>query len=704
MAKGIIGVNSNNLFPLIKSALYSDREIFLREMVSNAVDAELKVKTMMQTSSDELPECTEGDLKVTLYLDEENHTLTISDHGIGMTEEEIDKYINQVAFSGVSDFLDKYKDAEGIIGHFGLGFYSAFMVAEKVEILTKSYKKDSPLLRWSCDGSPEFTIDVQEGELSDGRNFGTDVIIHFDEQSIDEFCRKNEIRWLLIKYCRFLPVPIYFDKKFHFDRDKQQIVDEDEDFLVNSEPAIWNIPQQDLTDEDYKRFYRYLYPNEQEPQFWIRLNVSEPFTLKGVLFFPNMRNKINIGKTNNIKLYCNQVFVTDIMDGIVPEFMQLMFGVIDSPDIPLNVSRSYLQGDSEVKKISRYITRKVGDKLREMYETDPKKYEENWEYMKIFVNYGILSTNDNADFWDRIRPAYLIRDTDGNYLPIDDYIKSIEPLQKDAEDKTVVLYTTDRNGQYTSIEAAHAKGYNVCMMHEGAFDIFAIQVLEKTFENLKFTRVDSDSIDHLIQKKDETVEQVEQDVQELMSGIFKKPLEGITAPDGNKTMFMVVCEKREGEDEVLPVGVFQNEFTRRMQDNARFQVQGFNMGVDVFTLRLNYLNPVVKALADDAAEKTGERIKEAKNKIDACQKAFDAVNSMLKDVKEEDRTDEQKQQLQDAQKALDEARAVPETIYDEYSAGNKIISQLVDVALLSTGMLRGEGLFKFLMRTVEFIK
>ena len=700
MKKGNIGVNSTNLFPLIKSALYSERDIFLRELISNAIDAELKIKTILQSSTtEEMPECTLDDLKIYVKLDENESALTISDYGVGMTEKEIEKYINQIAFSGANDFLEKYKDASGIIGHFGLGFYSAFMVAKKVDIVTRSYKKDSPLLRWTCDGSPEFSISEEPGELSGDRKFGTDVIIYFDDNSRSEFSNKQAIEDLLKKYSRFAPVPLYFGKKKEWDTEKKEWVETEEDNQINSEKPIWDIPPQELEDDDYKRFYRYMYPQGDEPQFWIRLNVSEPFTLKGVLFFPKLDKKANFTKRNNIQLFCNQVFVTDNIEGIVPEFMSLLFGVIDSPDIPLNVSRSYLQNDNNVQKMSKYITRKVADKLKDLYSDNRIRYELNWNDLRLFVNYGIFAS-DNEDFWDRVRSVYLVEDSERDYFTIDEYLKLLNPEHRDINDNLVVLYTTNKEKQWPYIEAAKNKGYRVCVMKEKMFDLFAIQFFEKTLEKVKFTQVDADIIDRLIKKDSERDENLDE-IQELLSGIFKKPLDDICNKKDNKTMFIVTCENL-GED-YLPAIVMQNEYTRRTKENARYRVDGYTYDLDVYTMTLNFSNSCIKEVVDNFNRLYKEDLDKAKEILGDRQKELDKVEETLKDIKIEDLTEEQEKLRNDALIARNNAREDVEKIFEKYNEKNIIIPEIIDIGLLSAGMIGGKDLYNFLNRTSKFI-
>ena len=551
MQKGNIGVTTENIFPVIKKFLYSDHEIFLREMVSNAVDATQKMKTLAAQGDykEEL-----GDLTVRVNFDAEKGTITISDHGIGMTEEEIDKYINQIAFSGVSDFLEKYKDnANNIIGHFGLGFYSSFMVSKKVEIITKSYKEGSKAVKWSCDGSPAYEIDDAERE-----EHGSDIILYIDDDC-KEFLDKNKLEGLLNKYCKFMAVPVAFGKKQEWSSEEKKMVDKDEDNIINSVEPLWTKTPSSLKDEDYKSFYRTLYPMSDEPMFWIHLNVDYPFNLTGILYFPRIKSNIDLQR-NKIQLYCNQVFVTDQVEGIVPEFLTLLHGVIDSPDIPLNVSRSYLQSDREVKKISTYITKKVADRLNAIFKEDRKQYEEKWDDLKLFINYGILSEDG---FYDRAKDFALFKDTEGKHFTFDEYKTLIEANQKDKDDQLVYLYATDKEEQYSYIKAAQDKGYSVLLL-DGQLDVPTIQTLEQKFEKSRFTRVDSDIIDRLIVKSDAPKSELTEEQSDNLSAVFRTQL-----PKIDQAEFMVQVDAL-GE-EARPVIITQNEYMRRMKEMSRFQ-------------------------------------------------------------------------------------------------------------------------------------
>ena len=572
MQKGNIGVTTENIFPVIKKFLYSDHEIFLREMVSNAVDATQKMKTLAEKGEfkGEL-----GDLTVRVNFDADKGTITISDHGIGMTEEEIDKYINQIAFSGVTDFLEKYKDnANNIIGHFGLGFYSSFMVSKKVEIITRSWKEGSKAVKWSCDGSPAYEIDDADREER-----GSDIILYIDDDC-KEFLDKYKLEGLLQKYCKFMAVPVAFGKKTEWKDGKQ--VDTDEDNIINNVEPLWTKTPSTLKDEDYKSFYRTLYPMSDEPLFWIHLNVDYPFNLTGILYFPKIKSNIELQR-NKIQLYCNQVFVTDQVEGIVPEFLTLLHGVIDSPDIPLNVSRSYLQSDREVKKISTYITKKVADRLNAIFKEDRKQYEEKWDDLKLFINYGILSEDG---FYDRAKDFALMKDTEGKYFTFDEYKTLIEANQKDKDDQLVYLYATDKEEQYSYIKAAQDKGYSVLLL-DGQLDVPTIQTLEQKFEKSRFTRVDSDIIDRLIVKSDAPKTELSESQSDNLSAVFRTQL-----PKLDKAEFMVQVDAL-GE-EARPVIITQNEYMRRMKEMSRFQpgMNFYGQMPDSFNIVLNADHPL----------------------------------------------------------------------------------------------------------------
>lgn len=684
MQTGNIGVTTENIFPVIKKFLYSDHEIFLREMVSNAVDATQKIKTLAQKGDfkGEL-----GDITVHVSLDEKAKTLTISDHGIGMTEEEIDKYINQIAFSGVSDFLDKYKDnANAIIGHFGLGFYSSFMVSNKVEIITKSYKDGAKAVKWSCDGSPSFTI-----EDADKAERGSDIILHIDDDC-KEFLEKHKIEELLNKYCKFMAVPVAFGKKTEWKDGKQ--TETDEDNIINNVEPLWTKAPSTLKDEDYKSFYRTLYPMQDEPLFWIHLNVDYPFNLTGILYFPRIKSNIELQR-NKIQLYCNQVFVTDQVEGIVPEFLTLLHGVIDSPDIPLNVSRSYLQSDANVKKISTYITKKVADRLNSIFKEDRKDYESKWDDLKIFINYGMLS---QEDFYDRAKDFALLKDVDGKYFTFDEYKTLIKDNQTDKESQLVYLYATDKEEQYTYIEAAKAKGYSVLML-DGQLDVPVVSMLEQKFEKSRFTRVDADIVDRLIVKEDAKKAELSDEERDKLSEVFRSQL-----PSLDKTDFNVDIQAL-GES-AQPVIITQNEYMRRMKEMSRYQagMSFYAQMPDSYSMVLNCEHPLVKKVLSDATAKTEEELKPVLGEIRGQEARLAVLRQEQDKKKPEEITQEEKDDLQNTQKAIDEQKGKKNAIIASYAKDNNIVHQIIDLALLQNGMLKGAALDSFIRRSVEMIK
>ena len=684
MQKGNIGVTTENIFPVIKKFLYSDHEIFLREMVSNAVDATQKMKTL-QEKGDFKGEL--GDLTVRVNFDADKGTITISDHGIGMTEEEIDKYINQIAFSGVTDFLEKYKDnANNIIGHFGLGFYSSFMVSKKVEIITKSWKDGSKAVKWSCDGSPAYEIDDAERE-----DRGSDIILYIDDDC-KEFLDKYKLEGLLNKYCKFMAVPVAFGKKTEWKDGKQ--VDTDEDNIINNVEPLWTKTPSTLKDEDYKSFYRTLYPMSDEPLFWIHLNVDYPFNLTGILYFPKIKSNIELQR-NKIQLYCNQVFVTDEVEGIVPEFLTLLHGVIDSPDIPLNVSRSYLQSDREVKKISTYITKKVADRLKAIFAENRKEYEEKWDDLKLFINYGILS---EENFYDRAKDFALMKDTEGKYFTFDEYKTLIEASQKDKDDMLVYLYATDKEEQYSYIKAAQDKGYSVLLL-DGQLDVPTIQTLEQKFEKSRFTRVDSDIIDRLIVKSDAPKSNLSEDESDNLSAVFRTQL-----PKIDKAEFMVQVDALGAESR--PVIITQNEYMRRMKDMSKFQAgMGFyGQMPDSFNLVLNSDHPLVKKVLDESKSATEEALKPIVSELKGQEARLAAIRQAQDKKKYDELTQEDKDQKAEAEKAVQEQKDKKQQVLADYAKGNSIVHQLIDLALLQNGMLKGEALDKFLKRSVDLIK
>ncbi len=684
MQKGNIGVTTENIFPVIKKFLYSDHEIFLREMVSNAVDATQKLKTLADKGDfkGEL-----GDLTVRVSVDEKAGTITISDHGIGMTEEEIDKYINQIAFSGVNDFLEKYKDnANNIIGHFGLGFYSSFMVSKRVDIVTRSYKEGAKAVKWTCDGSPAYEIDEAEKE---GR--GSDIVLHIDDDC-KEYLDKFKIEELLNKYCKFMPVPVACGKKTGWKDGKQ--VETDEDNIINSVEPLWTKAPSTLKDEDYKSFYRTLYPMQDEPMFWIHLNVDYPFNLTGILYFPRIKSNIDLQR-NKIQLYCNQVFVTDQVEGIVPEFLTLLHGVIDSPDIPLNVSRSYLQSDRDVKKISTYITKKVADRLQNIFKEDRKGYEEKWDDLKLFINYGMLS---EESFYDRAKDFALMKDTEGKHFTFEEYKTLIKDNQTDKSSQLVYLYATDKEEQYSYIESAKAKGYSVLLL-DGQLDVPVIQMLEQKFEKSRFTRVDSDIIDRLIVKDDAKKSDLADDERDNLSAVFRSQL-----PQLEKTEFNV--EVQALGEQSQPVVITQSEYMRRMKDMSRFQPgMGFYAQMpDSYTLVLNSDHQLVKKVLGDCTDSTAGELKPVLGELKGQQARLAALRQSQEKKKADELTEEEKNDLKDTEKAIEEQRTRRNDILSAYAKGNSIVHQLIDLALLQNGMLKGEALDKFLKRSVELIK
>ena len=686
MQKGNIGVTTENIFPVIKKFLYSDHEIFLREMVSNAVDATQKLKTLAQQGEfkGEL-----GDVTVHVALDTDKGTITISDRGIGMTEEEIDKYINQIAFSGVTDFLEKYKDnANNIIGHFGLGFYSSFMVSKKVEIITKSYKEGSKAVKWSCDGSPAYEIDEAEKE-----DRGSDIILYVDDDC-KEFLEKEKIQQLLTKYCKFMAVPVAFGKKQEWSSEKKEMVDTDKDNIINDVEPLWTKTPSTLKDEDYKSFYRTLYPMHDEPMFWIHLNVDYPFNLTGILYFPRIKSNLDLQR-NKIQLYCNQVFVTDQVEGIVPEFLTLLHGVIDSPDIPLNVSRSYLQSDREVKKISTYITKKVADRLLSIFKEDRKQYEEKWDDLKLFINYGMLS---EESFYDKAKDFALLKDVEGKYFTFDEYKTLIEGNQKDKDDQLIYLYATDKEEQYSYIQAAKDKGYSVLLL-DGQLDVPAIQMLEQKFEKSRFTRVDSDIIDRLIVKADAKKSELSQEQSDNLSALFKSQM-----PKMEKTEFMVQVDALGAE--ARPVIITQNEWMRRMKEMSRFQ-QGMNFYgqmPDSFNIVLNSDHELVKRVLNDSEGATAEALKPIESELKGQEARLAAIQQQQDKKKYDELTQDEKDLKAECEKAVQEQKDKKQAVLSDYAAKNDIIHQLIDLALLQNGMLKGEALDKFLKRSVDLIK
>lgn len=681
MQKGNIGVTTENIFPIIKKFLYSDHEIFLRELVSNAVDATQKLKTLASKGEfkGEM-----GDLTIKVSLGKD--TITISDRGIGLTAEEIDKYINQIAFSGANDFLAKYKDdANAIIGHFGLGFYSAFMVAKKVEIITKSHQEGAQAVKWTCDGSPEFTIENVEKESR-----GSDIILYIDDDC-KEFLEETRISSLLTKYCRFLPIPIAFGKKKEWKDGKQ--VETNEDNVINETYPLWTRKPVELKDEDYKKFYRELYPMADEPLFWIHLNVDYPFNLTGILYFPKVKSNIELQK-NKIQLYCNQVYVTDSVEGIVPDFLTLLHGVIDSPDIPLNVSRSYLQSDSNVKKISTYISKKVSDRLQAIFKNDRKEFEEKWDDLKIFINYGMLT---QEDFYEKANKFALLKDTDDKYYTYEEYQSLIKDNQTDKDGNLIYLYATHADEQYSYIDAAKNKGYNVLLM-DGQLDVAMVSMLEQKFEKSRFTRVDSDVIDRLIAKEERKDASLEVGQRDILSSVFRSQL-----PQMKKVEFNV--ETQSLGETGTPIMITQSEYMRRMKEMANIQagMSFYGEMPDMFNLVLNVDHKLVKQVLNDADNSCKAALEPIEAEMTSLNKRHDELHKAQEGKKADEIPQAEKDELSDVEKKLADEKTKKEAVLGEYAGGNKVIRQLIDLALLQNNMLKGEALTNFVKRSIELI-
>ena len=679
MQKGNIGVTTENIFPIIKKFLYSDHEIFLRELVSNAVDATQKLKTLASKGEfkGEM-----GDLTIKVSLGKD--TITISDRGIGLTAEEIDKYINQIAFSGANDFLEKYKDdANAIIGHFGLGFYSAFMVAKKVEIITKSHQEGAQAVKWTCDGSPEFTIENVEKESR-----GSDIILYIDDDC-KEFLEETRISSLLTKYCRFLPIPIAFGKKKEWKDGKQ--VETNEDNVINETYPLWTRKPVELKDEDYKKFYRELYPMADEPLFWIHLNVDYPFNLTGILYFPKVKSNIELQK-NKIQLYCNQVYVTDSVEGIVPDFLTLLHGVIDSPDIPLNVSRSYLQSDSNVKKISTYISKKVSDRLQAIFKNDRKEFEEKWDDLKIFINYGMLT---QEDFYEKANKFALLKDTDDKYYTYEEYQSLIKDNQTDKDGNLIYLYATHADEQYSYIDAAKNKGYNVLLM-DGQLDVAMVSMLEQKFEKSRFTRVDSDVIDRLIAKEERKDASLEVGQRDILSSVFRSQL-----PQMKKVEFNV--ETQSLGETGTPIMITQSEYMRRMKEMANIQagMSFYGEMPDMFNLVLNVDHKLVKQVLNDADNSCKAALEPIEAEMTSLNKRHDELHKAQEGKKADEIPQAEKDELSDVEKKLADEKTKKEAVLGEYAGGNKVIRQLIDLALLQNNMLKGEALTNFVKRSIE---
>ena len=681
MQKGNIGVTTENIFPIIKKFLYSDHEIFLRELVSNAVDATQKLKTLASKGEfkGEM-----GDLTIKVSLGKD--TITISDRGIGLTAEEIDKYINQIAFSGANDFLEKYKDdANAIIGHFGLGFYSAFMVAKKVEIITKSHQEGAQAVKWTCDGSPEFTIENVEKESR-----GSDIILYIDDDC-KEFLEETRISSLLTKYCRFLPIPIAFGKKKEWKDGKQ--VETNEDNVINETYPLWTRKPVELKDEDYKKFYRELYPMADEPLFWIHLNVDYPFNLTGILYFPKVKSNIELQK-NKIQLYCNQVYVTDSVEGIVPDFLTLLHGVIDSPDIPLNVSRSYLQSDSNVKKISTYISKPPSDRLQAIFKNDRKEFEEKWDDLKIFINYGMLT---QEEFYEKANKFALLKDTDDKYYTYEEYQSLIKDNQTDKDGNLIYLYATHADEQYSYIDAAKNKGYNVLLM-DGQLDVAMVSMLEQKFEKSRFTRVDSDVIDRLIAKEERKDASLEVGQRDILSSIFRSQL-----PQMKKVEFNV--ETQSLGETGTPIMITQSEYMRRMKEMANIQagMSFYGEMPDMFNLVLNVDHKLVKQVLNDADNSCKAALEPIETEMTSLNKRHDELHKAQEGKKADEIPQAEKDELSDVEKKLADEKTKKEAVLGEYAGGNKVIRQLIDLALLQNNMLKGEALTNFVKRSIELI-
>lgn len=681
MQKGNIGVTTENIFPIIKKFLYSDHEIFLRELVSNAVDATQKLKTLASKGEfkGEM-----GDLTVKVNLNAD--TITISDRGIGLTAEEIEKYINQIAFSGANDFLEKYKDdANAIIGHFGLGFYSAFMVAKKVEIITKSYREDAQAVKWTCDGSPEFTIeDVEKADR------GSDIILYIDDDC-KEFLEEARISALLTKYCRFLPIPVAFGKKKEWKDGKQ--VETNEDNIINETYPLWTRKPVELKDEDYKKFYQELYPMADEPLFWIHLNVDYPFNLTGILYFPKIKSNIELQR-NKIQLYCNQVYVTDSVEGIVPDFLTLLHGVIDSPDIPLNVSRSYLQSDSNVKKISTYISKKVSDRLQAIFKNNRKEYEEKWDDLKIFINYGMLT---QEDFYEKANKFALLKDTDGKYYTYEEYQSLIKDNQTDKDGNLIYLYSNNMDEQYSYIDAAKNRGYNILLM-DGQLDVAMISMLEQKFEKSRFTRVDSDVIDRLIAKEEHKEANLESNQREILSSVFRSQL-----PQIKKVEFNV--ETQALGENGAPIMITQSEYMRRMKEMANIQagMSFYGEMPNMYNLVLNADHKLVKQVLTDADNSCKAALEPIESEMASLNNRRKELQKAQEGKKTEDIPQAEKDELNDIEKKISDETTKKQAVLGEYANGNKIIHQLIDLALLQNNMLKGEALTNFVKRSIELI-
>ena len=683
MAKGKIGVTTENIFPVIKKFLYSDHEIFLRELVSNAIDATQKLKTLESFGEfkGEL-----GELNVRVSIDKEAGTLTVSDHGIGMDADDIEKYINQIAFSGAEEFLEKYKDtANSIIGHFGLGFYSAFMVSKKVTIKSLSYKEGAKAVEWTCDGSPEF--EMQETEKAER---GTDIILYIDDDN-KEFLEQSRIDALLKKYCRFLPVPVISGKVQEWKEGKY--VDTDKDNVVNATEPLWTRKPTELTDKDYLEFYHELRPGEEDPMFWIHLNVDYPFNLTGILYFPKIKNDIDIRK-NRIQLYCNQVYVTDQVEGVVPEFMMLMQGVIDSPDIPLNVSRSYLQADQQVKKISSYISKKVAEKLDRMFRDDRKAYEQKWNDIEVFIKYGMLT---DEKFYDSSKKFFLMRDVNDNYYTLEEYRKLVESTQTDREDTVVYLYATDKTAQYAYVKGAEERGYNVLLL-DGQLDQHVIHLLESKLEKTRFVRVDSDTPERLIAKNDGKKANLSPLEADILTGLFRTQL-----PEIKDTNFIVEYAALTKDD--APATVTQNEMMRRMKEMAAMQpgMNFYGSMPSMYALVVNTEQPVVKKITEEGKAALETELVPVRAEIETLNNEINDLRKEVNEKKEESEKSALQSQIADKEKAVEEKRAQEEKLIKDYGKTQPVLRQIIDLALLQNGLLSGESLSDFIKRSISLL-
>ncbi len=681
MATGKIGVTTENIFPVIKKFLYSDHEIFLRELVSNAIDATQKLKTLSSFGEfkGEL-----GEMNVKVTVDKEKGTLTVSDHGIGMDAEDVDKYINQIAFSGAEEFLEKYKDtANSIIGHFGLGFYSAFMVSKKVEIRSLSYKEGAKAVEWSCDGSPEYEMkEIEKAER------GTDVILYIDDDN-KEFLEQTRIDTLLKKYCRFLPVPVISGKEQEWKDGKY--VDTDKDRVINATEPLWTKKPSELTDEDYLKFYHELRPGEEDPMFWIHLNVDYPFTLTGILYFPKIKNNIDIQR-NRIQLYCNQVYVTDQVEGVVPEFMMLMQGVIDSPDIPLNVSRSYLQADQQVKKISSYISKKVAEKLDKMFKDDRKEFEKKWDDIEVFIKYGMLT---DEKFFESAKKFFLLKDVNDNYYTLEEYRKLVEANQTDKEGMMIYIYASDKTAQYAYIRGAEEKGYNVLLLN-GQLDQHAVGMLESKLEKTRFVRVDSDTPERLIQKDNEKKADLTPLQADMLTSIFRTQM-----PEVKDTNFIVEYNALSEND--APAVITQNEMMRRMKDMAALQpgMNFYGQMPDMYSLVINTEQPAVKRILKGAEDSVESVVKPIRDEIESFNTQISDLRKKLEE-KDADK-DAINKQVSDLEAEVGKSREKEETIIKEYAAGVANVKQIIDLALLQSGLLKGEALSEFIRRSAALL-